>query len=511
MKLVGDGPDLTSLASHPLLRDDDATTSLLDTTYLDTADRSLHAAGLSLRLRREGGRTIQTLKSAAPAAIGLFDRGEWESDVAGPEPDLALLADTPAAALLDEAGAHALRPLFRTVIGRSRRAIRHGGSGIVATLDAGRVETDQGDVPLYEVELELADGDPADLFSLAKALGESAPLRLGVLSKGEQGYALIDERLRKPSKAAGFHLDPETPAGDAFAAVAKACLRHLRLNEDVFRHDRAPEALHQMRVALRRLRSAFSLFKPLLEQDETAEKLRAAIKRVTEPFGTARNLDVFLDETLPGEIERRPDEPGLEDLRRRLAGEREEAYAAVFAVLDGPDWRALILDLVVWIETGPWREGKSRERDRSARDFAADVLERLRRRLKKRGRHLARLEPEERHRVRIVAKKLRYGAEFFGPLFPEKKAAKRHKAFVGALSDLQNHLGALNDLSTAHQIADRLVAAGDTGSAEAPTGATLFAAGLTTADVQADARAARLVDKAEGAHGALVDMRPFWR
>lgn len=509
LKLICDGPDLTPLAGHPLLQAEDAATSLLDTTYFDTAGRDLHAAGLSLRLRREGERTIQTLKSAAPVAIGLFDRGEWEWDVGGQEPDVALLADTPAAAVLGEAKSPALSRLFRTVVERSQRSIRHGSSSIVATLDTGRVETDAGDAPLCEVELELEDGSAADLFTLASALGESAPLRLGVLSKGERGYALIDERLHNPSKAGSFDLDPEIDAGDAFAAVAKACLRHLRLNEDVFRHGRAPEALHQMRVALRRLRSAFSLFKPLLEQDEKAEDLRAAIKRVTEPFGTARNLDVFLDETLPGEIERRPGEAGLDDLRERLSAEREEAYAAVFAILDGPAWRALIIDLVTWVETGAWRTGKAG--DHSARDFAVTVLERLRRRLKKRGHHLARLEPEERHQVRIVAKKLRYGAEFFGPLFPEKKAAKRHKAFVAALSDLQDHLGALNDLSTAHQIADRLVAARDEGAGEAPSGAALYAVGLTTADAEADARATKLVEKADDAHEALVEMRPFWR
>ncbi|GJE57125.1 CYTH and CHAD domain-containing protein [Methylobacterium thuringiense] len=519
LKLECDGPDLTALAGHPLLQAGEATTGILDTTYLDTPERDLHAAGLSLRLRREGERTIQTLKSAAPAAIGLFDRAEWEWDVAGPEPDLALLADTPAAAILAEAKSPDLTPLFRTMVERSRRPIRHGESRIVATLDVGRVETANGDVPLCEVELELDDGSPADLFALARTLSESAPLRLGVLSKGERGYALIADRLRKPSKAEPPALAEDILAGEAFAAIAKACLRHLRLNEDVFRHGRAPEALHQMRVALRRLRSAFTLFKPLLQHDETAQGLRETIKRVTEPFGTARNLDVFLGETLPAEIERRPDEPGLHDLKERLGAEREEAYAAVFAILDGAPWRGLLIDLVIWIEAGPWRAGKGvAGRDRAARDFAATVLERLRRRVKKHGRHLARLEPEARHRVRIEAKKLRYGAEFFGPLFPEKKAAKRHKTFVGALSDLQDHLGALNDLSTAHEIAHRLVAARDGkgedkvgGGAEPPTGAALFAAGLTAADAEADVHAGALLRKADAAHEALVDVRPFWR
>jgi inorganic triphosphatase YgiF len=511
LKLECDESDLASLADHPLLRAEDARTESLDTTYLDTAGRDLQAAGLTLRLRRDGARTIQTLKAASPTAVGLFDRPEWEWDVAGPELDLARLEETPAAAILTAATSPALTPLFRTVVERRCRQVRHGASRILATLDAGRVETKEGEAPLHEVELELEDGSPADLFALAKALGESARVRLGVLSKGERGYALIDGCLHRPSKSCPLALDPKIRAGEAFAIIAKGCLRHLRLNEDVFRYGRAPEALHQMRVALRRLRSAFTLFKPILEQDAKALALREAIKRVTEPFGTARNLDVFLGETLPQEIARRPDEPGLQDVRERLNAEREEAYAAVFAVLDGQAWHDLLIDLVTWIETGSWREGENDERDRGARDFATAMLERLRHRLKKRGHHLARLDPEERHQVRIVAKKLRYGSEFFGPLFPEKKAAKRHKAFVGALSDLQDHLGALNDLSTAHQIADRLVAAKDDPAEEGPSGAGLFAAGLATADMEADARAAKLVQKADAAHEALVDMRPFWR
>lgn len=511
LKLECDGPDLTALAGHPLLQAEAAETAMLDTTYLDTAARDLDAAGLSLRLRREGERTIQTLKSASPSAIGLFDRAEWEWDVAGPEIDLTRLADTPAASVLAEAEDPALAPLFRTMVERSRRPIRYGKARIVATLDLGRVETVNGDVPLCEAELELEDGDPADLFALAKALSADAPFRLGVLSKGERGYALAAGRLRKPSKAAPLALDTDISAGEAFVAIAKGCLRHLRLNEDVFRHGRAPEALHQMRVALRRLRSAFTLFKPMLQHDEAAQRLRDAVKRVTEPFGTARNLDVFLGETLAAEIERRPDERGLHDLKERLGAEREAAYAAVFAILDGADWRILLVDLVTWIEAGDWRRGKGAPgRDRSARDFAASVLERLRRRVKKRGRHLARLEPEERHRVRIEAKKLRYGAEFFGPLFPERKAAKRHKGFVGALSDLQDHLGGLNDLSTAHEIADRLLTASE-GDAGPPSGAALFAAGLTAADAEAEARAGALVEKADAAHESLVEVRPFWR
>ncbi|WP_163279671.1 CHAD domain-containing protein, partial [Enterobacter hormaechei] len=91
---------------------------------------------------------------------------------------------------------------------------------------------------------------------------------------------------------------------------------------------------------------------------------------------------------------------------------RDAAHAAVLAVLASPEWRGLLLDLVAWTQTGPWLgEGGPPERDGPARDFAGLVLDRFRKRVKKRGRDLAGLDPEARHRVRIAAKKLRYGAD----------------------------------------------------------------------------------------------------
>ncbi len=215
------------------------------------------------------------------------------------------------------------------------------------------------------------------------------------------------------------------------------------------------EALHQLRVSLRRLRSAFSLFGSVIE-DRRMPGIKAELKRLSEPFGHARNLDVYLGKTLPRERERRPDENGLLILERHLETERATAHDAVRAVLESRAWRDLLLDLVAWIEAGPWLgpdNPNAALRDGPARAFATAELERRRRQVKKRGRHLAALDPEARHRVRIAAKKLRYGAEFFAALYDGKKAAKRHEVFVEALADLQDHLGDLNDIATAHTLA----------------------------------------------------------
>ncbi|KQP35050.1 CYTH and CHAD domain-containing protein [Methylobacterium sp. Leaf100] len=509
LKLECGVADLAALANHPLLRADGTPEAVvLSSTYFDTAKGDLRKGGLTLRVRREGDRRIQTVK-AASASVGLFDRAEWEAEIFGEVPDAEAFAETPVPALLGDAADPALVPVFTSVVDRTTRLVVHGASLISVTLDQGRIETAEGAVPLCEVELELDEGSPGDLFGLAQALAETIPLRLGALSKSARGWRLIDGTLRKSSKASPVRLEPGATAGEAFRAVAQACLHHLRLNEDVFLHGRHPEGLHQIRVALRRLRSALTLFKPILTSDPAAAHLRDEIKRVTEPFGRARNLDVFLETTLPAELQKRPEEAGLQDLRTRLEAERDRAHDAVIATLESPAWRSLILDVAAWIETGAWRtqgpaEGGTPARDATAEDFAADILDRIRRRIRKRGRRLERLDHEARHRVRIEGKKLRYGAEFFASLYTDKKAHKRHKAFVSAVSDLQDHLGALNDMATAHEVLSSLATAGDGVPAE-----TLFAAGLTAGDNEAETKA--LLAKAADAHADLVDLKPFWR
>lgn len=506
LKLQCEGAELAELGRHPLMQAGDPSEPvLLTSTYYDTADHDLHKAGLTLRVRANGERHVQTVK-VDEAGAGLFDRPEWETVISGAEPDLSVLADTPVPGILQSSHSPDLRRVFATLVERTTRSLREGDSRIEATFDQGRIETPNGDVPLWELELELKDGTPGDLFALAQVLSETVPVRLGALSKSARGFRLVDGTLRRASKAGAVRFDSEATSGEAFRAIAQSCLRHLRLNEDVFLHNRDPEGLHQIRVALRRLRSAFSLFKTVLAADPAGTHLREEIKRVSAPFGHARNLDVFLAVTLPTEIEKRPGEPGLADLQARLETERTRAHDTVVAVLESQSWRSLILDLAAWIEIGPWRTGPATpERDRPAADFAADILSRIRRRIRKRGRHLDRLDPESRHQVRIAAKKLRYGAEFFASLYGEKKPHKRHKAFVAALSDLQDHLGALNDMATAHDV----LAAIASGSDGAPvSGETGFAAGLTAADREAETK--ELLKAAARAHEDLMAVKPFW-
>lgn len=475
----------------------------LTSIYFDTAEQRLREARLGLRVRWNGDRYVQTLKAEGD---GLLSRPEWEQEVSGPEPDLAALVDTPLHKVLrhkDE-----LQPLFTAAVTRQTYLVERGSSRVEIALDNGRITAPSaGDkaTTICEVELELKEGSADDLFALAHATAALVPLRLGVRSKAERGYSLVSGKLDRVRKAEPVPLREDMSAAEAFQSIAHACLRHMRLNEDILLKGRDADALHQVRVAIRRLRSAFSLFGDLVE-DALGTRVKAELKRLTEPLGHARNLDVFLATTLPAERKRHPDEAGLLNLETQLEYQRTKAYEAVESLLRSPEWRALLLDLVAWINTGPWLRGDDRDGAGSpkqpAREFAARELDRRRRQVKKRGRHLDELSPEDRHQVRIAAKKLRYGAEFFARLYPNRKGVKRHAAFTKALSELQDHLGALNDIATGHEVVRDL--AGEHTGASA-----VFAAGITAADLAARTR--ELLAAAAEAHEGLIDVKPFWR
>ena len=503
LKLECELSDLTTLQNHPLLQEaSEQDEADLSSVYYDTADRSLRQAGLGLRVRRNGERFIQTLKAEGE---GLFDRLEWEQEIAGPEPDPVAWADTPLAKILSRKDE--LQPLFTSAVTRRTYLVQQGSSRIEVALDSGRITAAADDriVPICEVELELKDGAAGDVFALAHAIAALVPLRLGVRSKAERGYALAAGTHDRVRKAEPVPLRENMNAAEAFQAVAHACLRHMRVNEEILLQGRDAHALHQVRVAIRRLRSAFSLFGDLIN-DSQGRHIRDEIKRLTQPLGHARNLDVFLATTLPAERERHPDEIGLLGLETQLEDQRSKAYEDVGILLQSAEWRALLLDLAAWINAGPWLKDEAKKRvtlrEEAARDFAARELDRRRRQVKRRGRDLDDLSPEDRHQVRIAAKKLRYGAEFFAGLYPDKKAVKRHTAFVKALAELQDHLGELNDIATGHEVVRDLV------GQHAGT-ATLFAAGITAADLKARSR--KLLAAAADAHEDLVDAKPFWR
>ena len=441
LKLEIDADAVDRLDTAEILRNITPTIVHQVSAYFDTPDQALRTAGLSLRVRTTDGRHVQTTKATRGATAGLFARQEWEHDIAGPDPELD--AGSPIHTLAAPGTLERIKPAFTVAITRRQWVIVHDGATVELVADTGFVTAGDRETPVSELELELKGGSPTAIFALARALGGKIPLRLGVLSKAERGYRLIGPATLDAVKAEKLHLAADTSTAEAFAQIVGTCLRHFRLNETILRRSPDPEALHQTRVALRRLRSALSIFKPVVADDRFAY-LASELKWLAGSLGPARDLDVLRERL--GEA-----------TNLALLVARDEAYTVALDALDSRRTRDLMLDLVEWTALGDWR---SQPLDPEAVHapaaiFASGVIGKLRRRMKRRGRDLDHLDDEARHEVRITAKKLRYATGFFQSLYPHKPSRRRFKAFSKHLQALQDHLGNLNDLATAPALMER--------------------------------------------------------
>ncbi len=231
--------------------------------------------------------------------------------------------------------------------------------------------------------------------------------------------------------------------------------------------------------------------------DETAA-VKAGLRELAAALGEARDLDVFIRKTIAPARARDPDGAALGTLAHAYAERREAAYDAALEMVASGRLVRIVLDTLAWIEAGPWlRKDGNVKREAPVEGFAAEELRRRAKRIRKRGRHLAELAPDERHRVRIAVKKLRYAAEFFAPLYEGKGRAKRTKRFRDALGELQDRLGDLNDIAAATTMAET---AGD-GAAPA---ARLLAA-------EQEAYFDEHLAAAAKAYKAFAESEKFWR
>lgn len=416
--------------------------------YYETEAGDLRRAGFSLRIRRSGDRYVQTAKHKPDSSAGMFERSEWESAVPGFELDFDALAGTPLAGLLTEKRRSKLVPLIRTEVHRTSWMIARGQTQVELTLDEGEIEAGRATVPVDELELELWRGPPSVLFAIADELANILPLRLGVLSKAERGFALARGKLGRAAKADLIRLDAQMSIAEAAAAVAYSCLRHFRLNESVLIERADAAALHQVRVAMRRLRSSFSLFRSVLA-DAKFETLRGEIRWLTDQLGEARNIDVLAQRLATAKHDKKRREPPAS-----LTQAREEAYAAVMEALGSERFRRLMLALIRWLEIGNWRAQPDARK--AVPEFAVRQLGRRWRKIKAAGALLRELDEESLDFLRIDVKKMRYSSEFLAGLFAGEAAEARQAEFIAALEDMQEELGTLNDDVTGRELIARL-------------------------------------------------------
>jgi triphosphatase len=457
IKLLVARAKVRALRLHPLLRRTAAGAAKkvrVESVYYDTEDWDLRAANVSVRRRHIGARWVQTVKGGGGSTGGLHIRDEWESSAPRTGIDLSRLETAFLPPLLrDPDKVSRLQPVFETRFIRTVWLLDLGaGTHVEAALDLGEIVAGSRREPIGEFELELKSGGLAPLLDCARLLQRELQLSVGNQSKAERGYALI-----KPVTPAVVHAAAATIKADqsveaAFASVVRACVSHLQANEAGVRQGTDPESVHQARVALRRLLSAFTVFGRAIPKPAW-DDLKREVKWIGGVLGSARDWEVLATQTLtlvPAEVlPPLPRAALVAALERRIRNARGRARAA----LDASRYAALQLQLARFVECSIWRTVLTEEQ---LFGLAAPIVPFAAAELSRRHQHVTRVEGEltavsddERHAVRIAAKKLRYAAEFFGPLF----SPKRGEIYVRSLRKLQDVLGVLNDLSVA---ADRL-------------------------------------------------------
>jgi len=427
----------------------------LVSTYYDTPDHALARRGSSLRVRRHGRHYVQTVKAAGE--VGELARGEWEDAVAGERPDPQAAQTGP---FFSPEIAEQLRPLFRTEVTRTTIPLApEPATRIEAAIDRGRISNGENTPPtrISEVELELKSGAPSALYDVALKLLHVAPLRLQPRSKAERGYRLSnhDHGPAKAVHAAALDLRPGSSAEVALQRIGRACLDHMLRNEDAALAGDA-EGIHQMRVAVRRLRAILSAFAPLLPREQR-RWASAELRWFADFLGDTRNLDVFASGLLRPVRAALPQSSELDSLGLAIARRRRVAHKGVVKTISSTRYTETMLALLRWFDGREWRvAGAGDALDRPIEEIAPLLLERCRQKAEKRSRDFSSQSVRQRHRLRIALKKLRYTTELLGGLYDASKT--RH--FVQRLKRLQDDLGDINDVRVGRGIVTALARPG---------------------------------------------------
>ncbi|MBL8288924.1 MAG: CHAD domain-containing protein [Rubrivivax sp.] len=457
LKLALDPAAVRAVGEHPLVRhyrERAPRSREVENWYVDTPALLLWRQQVELRLRRIGGSHWQTLKRlpgagrGARSAGGLHRLQECELPLRDRELDIAAMASALPAAAADLADllrrAAATGELSQRVHTRYRRTtwlLRSAKGDLVElALDVGQVQACAKALPLCELELELKAGTEQALFELAAGLQRDLPLRPEPRGKAERGFALLAPVAAAPRQAEAVPLSRSADRAAAMRLVVAECLAHVQANETGVIETTDAEYVHQMRVGLRRLRSALGLFKDFASPPPA---LLNEVKWAATTLGRVRDAEVLAHESLV-RVPAPPAATGIagDTLRAAAVAAAVRARHEAVRLVRSPRHVAWQLALMAWA-CGVAEPGDAAADELQA--YAAAKLRRLRRKLLRCGGKLPGASPEVRHEVRIAAKKLRHAASLLGALDPGGAGRRR----LRALGALQEQLGLLNDAQVA--------------------------------------------------------------
>ncbi len=483
-----------------------ARTRELHSVYYDTADGALKRAGIAVRLRREGRRWVQTVKKSSGAiAQGLSTPIEDECRLPGPQLDLTRIGSDDLREEVIGLAKPGIEPTVETAFRRTSRLLSGpDGAKVELAIDVGEVRANGAAAPLTEAELEVKEGPQDALFALARDLVTQGPVRFSNRSKAARAGALRDGgravELAAPLKASPIALDRGMTVEEAAVAVLAEIQHQVAANIVATVETDAPEGPHQLRIGLRRLRSALGAFAPALGCAEL-ERLSDLARGIGATVGTLRDLDVLAEDLLVPAAETAPGERGFPRLADAVARRREAVRREVRQALSGPEVAAFVLDLAGFVATRGWQAGDADAAALEAdiRTLARQALDGRWKAVRKRAKDLGALSMDERHEMRKSMKKLRYVADVFDSLFPERKVAR----FRAALKSLQDDFGRLNDAAMVEALLRGPKAPGARDPDAQRAAGRLIGATL--------AEAAHLWPRAIKDWQALAKQGPFWR
>ncbi|MFI0846136.1 CHAD domain-containing protein [Mesorhizobium sp. IMUNJ 23232] len=478
-------------------------TKTLRSIYLDTPEHALKKAGMSLRLRRDGRRWIQTVKTGREMHGGLSQAGEIENLAPGGRINIEAIPDeTVRQQVAQRVNGGPLAPVCETVIRRAAGEVcLKDGTRAELAVDVGDILCEGRSAGLREAEIELIEGNPAGLFDIAKTLFPEGGLKFSRLYKAARGYLLaekgfIDPPL-KPRNAKAVAADPMQIAEQTARDILRECLDQIAINITATCELDDPEGPHQLRVGLRRLRSVFAVYRQVLDSPEM-RRLGEEARWLGQEVGGLRDLDVVGQDIVRREAGSHLDETGLTDLADRLAVQAGERRLRLRKLLIEPRVQCFLLDLARFVETRGWLVPEDfTQTERLAMPvshLAEAALAKCWKKVCKRARHLETLTVEERHEFRKMLKRLRYAVEFFASLY----ASRRVEPFLKRLKKLQEVFGNLNDAATVKALLSRSDLAADARSVGWMVGAT-------------QARAEFGWAGAKSLWRSLEETRPFWR
>jgi len=411
--------------------------------YFDTDDGRLASRGLSLRLRREGRKWVQTLKAGGDHPVRRFEdtvtvRQGGQRGVPAVDLDRHQ-AQAARDALQGVLKVHAsddwpvLMERFQVKVSRRQRVVDTQGEQFEVAFDVGTIEANGHKRALCEVEIEFKSGSGIQhMFTLARRLVHEHHLWLSTVAKSSRGEALaFPGTPASVVKSIDVQFDPDSPDDQQLRAMVGNCLAQILPNAShVAAGSEDSDQIHQLRVGLRRLRTILREAGALADDVDPCWEV---------PLASAfRQLGVHRDQ-----------ESMAKTLHPRLvaAGAPEigswpppvQAEVNPRATVRAPVFQSTLLAIVEFSLRAGADEAKGARRQ--SRQLIGARLKKLHQKVVSAGADFAVLPSVQQHLVRKRLKRLRYLSEFAAPLFKRGKVDR----YLECLRPAQDALGEHND------------------------------------------------------------------